>query len=68
MHFAFSDEELMIRDTARRLAAGRLAPLAATLDRGGGQGEMLANLKLIAENGFMALNVSAAHGGAEARV
>ena len=59
MHFSFSEEETMIRDTARRLARERLAPLAATLDRGGGQAEMLSNLKTIAEAGFMALNVSA---------
>ena len=68
MHFSFSEEETMIRDTARRLARERLAPLAATLDRGGGQAEMLSNLKTIAEAGFMALNVSASHGGAEAGV
>ena len=68
MYFAFSEEELMIQDTARRFARERLAPLAATLDRGGGRAEMLANLKEMARAGFMALNVSAAYGGAEAGV
>lgn len=68
MHFAFSEEELMIQDTARRFARERLAPLAAALDRGGGRDEMLANLKAMAQTGFMALNVSAAYGGAEAGV
>ncbi|MDJ1157945.1 acyl-CoA dehydrogenase family protein [Chelatococcus sp. SYSU_G07232] len=66
MHFAFTDEEEMIRETARRLAADRLAPLAEKLDRGEGRAEMLANLKLLAENGFMALNVKSAYGGTEA--
>ena len=66
MNFSFTEEETMIRDTARRLAQERLAPLAATLDRGGGREAMLANLKAIAEAGFMTLNVPARYGGAEA--
>ena len=66
MQFSFSDEETMIQDTARRIAAERLAPLAPALDRGEGRAEFLANLKLLAENGFMGLNVEAAHGGSEA--
>ncbi|PSC04572.1 acyl-CoA dehydrogenase [Alsobacter soli] len=63
MHFAFTDEEEMIRATAERLAAERLAPLAARLDRGEGRAEMLANLRLLAENGFMGLNVRPEYGG-----
>lgn len=66
MHFALTDEEIMIRDTARKLAADRLAPLAGTLDRGEGRAELLANLKLLAANGFGALNVKAEYGGTEA--
>ena len=68
MQFAFTQEELMIQDAARRLAREKLAPLAAELDRGEGRAEMLANLKTLAQSGFMALNVSAAYGGAEAGV
>ncbi len=66
MHFAFTDEEIMIRDTARRIAADRLAPHAETLDRGAGRATLLANLRALAGNGFMALNVKAEFGGAEA--
>jgi alkylation response protein AidB-like acyl-CoA dehydrogenase len=66
MQFAFTDEEEMIRDAARRIAADRLLPLAERLDRGEGRAELLANLKLLAENGFMALNVSSEYGGTEA--
>jgi acyl-CoA dehydrogenase len=66
MHFSLSDEELMIRDTARRFAADRVAPLAAALDRGEQHGSFLANLKGLAENGFMGLNVRAEYGGVEA--
>ncbi len=66
MQFALTEEEEMIRDAARKLAADRLAPHAAALDRGEGRECLLANLKLLAENGFMALNVKASHGGTEA--
>lgn len=66
MLLELTDEELMIRDAARKLAADRLAPFAETLDRGEGRADLLANLRLLAENGFMALNVKAAHGGTEA--
>jgi len=66
MRFEHSDEEVMIRDAARRIAADRLAPLAERLDRGQGRDELLANLKLLAENGFMSLNVAAGYGGTEA--
>lgn len=63
MEFAFSDEEIMIRDAAGKIAADRLAPLAERLDRGEGRAEFLANLQLLAENGFMALNVRPEFGG-----
>ena len=66
MQFAFSDEEEMIRETAARIAAERVAPLADRLDRGEGRPELLANLKTLAENGFMALNVKSEYGGTEA--
>lgn len=66
MQFALTEEEEMIRDTARRIAAERLAPAAAALDRGEGRETLLANLRLLAQNGFSALNVGADYGGTEA--
>jgi alkylation response protein AidB-like acyl-CoA dehydrogenase len=66
MLFELSEEELMIRDAARKIAADRVAPLAETLDRGGGRPEFLANLKALAESGFMAVNVRSEFGGTEA--
>jgi len=66
MHFALTEEEVLIRDTARRIAADRLTPLAERLDRGEGRAEFLANLKLLAENGFMGLAIRAEYGGSEA--
>lgn len=61
-----SEEDVLIRDTARKFAADRLAPNAARLDGGEGWAEHLANLKALAEHGFMAVNVAAEHGGTEA--
>jgi alkylation response protein AidB-like acyl-CoA dehydrogenase len=66
MDFEPTEEQRLIRDTARRIAGDRLAPLADTLDRGEGRAEFLENLKALAENGFMGLNVSADYGGSEA--
>jgi len=66
MHFALTEEEILIRDTARRIAAEKLEPLAETLDRGEGRAELLQNLKLLAENGFMGLAIRGEYGGAEA--
>ncbi len=63
MLFAFTDEEEMIRARRERIAAERLAPLADRLDRGEGRADLLGNLKLLAENGFMALNVRPEYGG-----
>jgi len=56
----------MIGEAARRLAIERLAPLADRLDVGEGRREFLANLKLLAQSGFMTLNCSTEYGGARA--
>ncbi len=66
MHFALSEEQQIIKDSVERLAADHLAPLAATLDRGEGRAAFLANLKRMADQGLMALNVKADYGGSEA--
>ena len=61
-----NEMQTMVRDAARRIADERLAPLADRLDRGEGRDGMLANLKLLAENGFMGLAVANEYGGSEA--
>lgn len=61
-----NETQEMVRETARRIARERLEPLADRLDRGEGRAEMLANLRLLAENGFMGLGVEAQYGGSEA--
>ncbi|MDE2361534.1 MAG: acyl-CoA dehydrogenase family protein [Hyphomicrobiales bacterium] len=66
MLFSLTEEEILIRDTARRFAAERLAPHAEALDRGEGRAALVANLRELAQNGFAALNAPAAFGGSEA--
>ena len=66
MHFALSEEEILIRDTARRFAADRLAPHAEALDRGEGRAHLLDNLRELARNGFATLNAPVEFGGAAA--
>lgn len=68
MNFTPTEEQQMIQDTARQFAEAELAPVAAELDATGGRDILLANLKKLAELGFMGLNVSAEYGGTEAGV
>lgn len=66
MVLELNEEQALIQQTAREFAASELAPHAAVLDQGGGKEVFLANLKKLAELGFMGLNVKEAYGGAEA--
>lgn len=68
MQLALTEEQQMIRDTAREFAESELAPNAAVLDDHEGRDVLLHNLKRLAELGFMGLNVSAQYGGTEAGV
>ena len=68
MELALTEEQLMIKDTARQFADSELAPNAATLDEHEGRDKLLANLRALAELGFMGLNVEAQYGGTEAGV
>jgi len=68
MLLALTEEQQMIQDTARQFAESELAPHAATLDEHEGRDILLANLKKLAELGFMGLNVKAEYGGTEAGV
>lgn len=66
MFLDLSEEQRLIRETARDFARDRLEPLAARLDREGNRAAFLANLKELARLGFMGLDVSAGYGGSEA--
>ena len=68
MDLELTEEQKLIQGTAREFAQTHLAPLAAKLDQEGDRPAFLANLKKLAELGFMGLNVSDDYGGAEAGV
>jgi len=63
-----TDEQNLIRDTAREFAVAELETVAAALDRGEQLPVFFANLKKLAELGFMGLNVRSEYGGTEAGV
>ena len=68
MFLELNEEQALIQQTAREFATAELAPHAALLDQGGDQTVFLANLKKLAELGFMGLNVKESYGGSEAGV
>ncbi len=68
MNLDLNEEQKLIQETAREFAAAELAPVAAELDRGGDPEIFYANLKKLAELGFMGLNVRDDYGGSEAGV
>jgi alkylation response protein AidB-like acyl-CoA dehydrogenase len=68
MFLDLTEEQKLIQDTARDFAKAELEPVAAELDRSDDRSPMLANLKKLAELGFMGLNVKEQYGGSEAGV
>lgn len=62
MDFQFTEEQLMIQDIARRIAAERIAPIAAEFDK---SGEFpMETIKVLGENGLMGIEVPQEYGGA----
>jgi alkylation response protein AidB-like acyl-CoA dehydrogenase len=68
MNLDLTEEQKLIRETAREFAAAVLEPAAAELDRGGDDTVFYENLAQLAELGFMGLNVKDEYGGSEAGV
>jgi alkylation response protein AidB-like acyl-CoA dehydrogenase len=68
MFLDLTEEQKLIQDTARDFAKAELEPVAAELDRSDDRAPMLANLKKLADLGFMGLNIKEQYGGAEAGV
>lgn len=66
MHFEFTEEELLIQDTARQFAEAELKPIAAELDKTGNRELFLQKIAELAELGFMGLNINGEYGGTEA--
>lgn len=68
MNLDLTEEQKLIQETARDFAKAELEPVAAKLDQDKDRPLLLANLKKLAELGFMGLNVKEAYGGSEAGV
>ncbi|MEP4149210.1 MAG: acyl-CoA dehydrogenase family protein [Halioglobus sp.] len=68
MQLTLTEEQNLIQQTARQFSDNELAANAEALDRHEGRDTFLANLKALAELGFMGLNVDANYGGTEAGV
>jgi alkylation response protein AidB-like acyl-CoA dehydrogenase len=66
MDLNISEEQNFIQQTALDFAEKELLANAAKLDAGEGKSEFLANLKKLADLGFMGLNIDAEYGGTEA--
>ena len=66
MNLDLTEEQRLIRDTAKDFAAAELEPAAAALDRGEDDVVFYENLAKLAELGFMGLNIKDTYGGAEA--
>lgn len=68
MKLALTEEQQQIQDTARQFAQDILAPVAARQDERADEKLFLANIKKLAELGFMGLNIKSQYGGTEAGV
>ena len=68
MYLDLNEEQKLIQDTARDFAKAELEPVAARLDLDKDRPTLLANLKKLAELGFMGLNIKDTYGGSEAGV
>ncbi|MFT7131122.1 MAG: alkylation response protein AidB-like acyl-CoA dehydrogenase, partial [Gammaproteobacteria bacterium] len=66
MQLSLTEEQAMIRQTARQFAENTLQTNAESLDRNEGRSVFLENIEALAKLGFMGLNVDAIYGGTEA--
>jgi len=66
MDMTLNDDQVMIQQTAKKFAQAELEPIAGKLEGTEGRETFLANLKQLAELGFMGLNIDAEYGGSEA--
>ena len=68
MNLDLNEEQKLIQETARDFAKTELEPVAAKLDADKDRPTLLANLKKLAELGFMGLNIKEEYGGSETGV
>lgn len=62
--FRLSDDQMMLRDTVRRIATEKFAPRAAYVDEK--EEFSWENFKVLSENGFLGVQIPEAYGGTEA--
>ncbi|MEH6450510.1 MAG: acyl-CoA dehydrogenase family protein [Oleispira sp.] len=65
MDMTLNDDQQMIQQLAKKFAQTELLPVADKLSAENGREIFLANLKQLAELGFMGLNIDSQYGGAE---
>ena len=65
MDMTLSDDQLMIQQLAQKFAQTELDPVDDKLEKEGGREIYLANLKKLAELGFMGLNIESQYGGTD---
>jgi alkylation response protein AidB-like acyl-CoA dehydrogenase len=65
MDMTLNDDQQMIQQLAKKFAQTELLPVADKLSAENGREIFLANLKKLAELGFMGLNIDSQYGGAE---
>lgn len=65
MDMTLNEDQLMIQQLAQKFAQTELAPVADKLEQKGGREIYLANLKKLAELGFMGLNIDSRYGGTD---
>jgi alkylation response protein AidB-like acyl-CoA dehydrogenase len=65
MDMRLNDDQQMIQQLAKKFAQAELLPVAEKLAGENGREIFLANLKQLAELGFMGLNIDSQYGGAE---
>jgi butyryl-CoA dehydrogenase len=63
MDFELTEEQKIIQETAAKFAKRELEPVAAEIDRTKNRDVLKANLRKLAELGFMGLNVDPEYGG-----
>lgn len=68
MNLSYSEEQTLIQDTAKQFAENQLAENVEQLEAHAGRDTFLANLKQLAELGYMGLNIDSEYGGTEAGV
>jgi len=66
MQITFTDEELMIQETARQFALSELKPNAEKVESANERELFLSNIKKLSELGFMGINIEGQYGGIEA--